>query len=147
MAPPSETAEESKPRHPLLSISLIVALMLILPALLYTIAPAGPVREGEVVYANGKQRAYFVEPGRYRQAGYGNACILEPRDALVVVQTPVARLDGALRVRFEGKTIIEFPFCPPHAEVLIKPHQVVQRASPWQELTDSLARFLRPSPG
>lgn len=147
MVSPLGQAGERKARYPLLSISLVVALMLMLPALLYTIVPAGPVREGEVVYADGKQRAYFVDPSRYRQAGYGNACILEPEDALIVAQTPAARPDGALLVRFEGKTIIEFPFCPPHAEILIKPHQVVQRASPWQTLIDSLARVLRPPPG
>lgn len=134
-------APEARP--PLLSIGLIVAVMLIIPAFLYSVAPDEPLKEGVVVFSNGKQRAYLAEPASYQQAGYTNYCVLEPSDQLVVIQKPSDRPDGSLLARFEGKTAVQFPFCPPQAQVIVKAHQVIQKESLLRTIRDRIERFFK----
>ena len=116
-------------------ISLIVIMMLMIPVFLYTVAPEEPVKEGMVVYASARQRAYFEEPDRYRTMGYTTYCILEPQDSLLIIRIAT---DGSLAARADTKARVEFPFCPPHAVVLVQTHQVTQKQSLWQELKNVL---------
>lgn len=142
----NSTTEKSgapETRPPLLSISLIVAVLLIIPAFLYSVAPEEPLKEGVVVFSSGKQRAYLADPARYQQAGYTNYCVLEPKDQLVIIQRPSDRSDGSLLVRFEGKTTIQFPFCPPQAEVIVKSHQVIQKESLLRAIMDGIVNFFK----
>lgn len=144
MGSPTEQSESPPERHPLAGIGLIAIVMVILTAVLYSVSPVGPMREGDVVFADGRQRVYLATPARYREAGYETHCYLEPREALVVLERPLDRPDGTLKARFEGKSRLEFPFCPPQAEVLVKPHQVVQKVGLWEELKARLAGLIQP---
>ena len=126
----------ARKRRALMRISLIVIMMLMIPVFLYPVAPEEPVKEGMVVYASARQRAYFEEPERYHIMGYTTYCILEPQDSLMIVRTAS---DGSLAARADTKLRVEFPFCPPHAIVTVQTHQVTQKQSLWQELKNVLA--------
>jgi hypothetical protein len=130
------------PRAPWGMIGVIVGMLLILPAFLYSVAPEEPLREGVVVFSNSKQRVYLAASDRYRHNGYSNYCVLEPQEQLVILRKSSDRVDRSFVARFEGKTVIQFPFCPPQAEVIVKPHQVAQKESLLQELKDSALHFL-----
>lgn len=124
MAPASEDRSKAAPsRSPLLLVSLIASLVLIVPALLYSLAPEEPLQEGDVVFSTGRNVVYLHEPVRYQQVGYKQSCILEPGDQLVIVRKP-EQPGEPIFARAEGKQRMERPFCPPKAEVIVKPHQV-----------------------
>ena len=126
--------EEDRKRRVLATLALFVAMILSVPAVMYSITPAGPIRDGDVIYANDRHEARFRSPEAYQDIGYGVACFLERRDALVVVQKSSDRRDGLLLCRVTGRIRIEIPFCPPNAEVLLRPHQVVQKLTLWDDL-------------
>lgn len=119
-----------------------MAATLILPAFLYSVAPDEPLKEGVVAFSDGKQRVYFADPRRYEREGYVNYCVLESNDQVIVVQKASDRSDHALLGRFEGRGKIQFPFCPPQAEIVVKPHQVVQKESLLRELKEKLSHLL-----
>jgi hypothetical protein len=139
MAHSAEQDGAPRSRQPLLAISLIVAVMLIMPAFLYSIAPEEPLKTGVVVFSNGRHRVAFAEPARYQRNGYESTCVLEPRDQLLIVQGLGQRPDGALLVQADAQKKLEFPFCPPQAEVVVPPHQVVQKESLWSRIRLGLA--------
>jgi hypothetical protein len=112
----------------------LVIVILTVPAIIYSIAPAGPIREGDVIYANGRHEVWLHSPQAYRDAGYGATCFLERRDALLVVQKPSDRSDGLLLSTLQGRSRAEPPFCPPHSHVLVRTHQIVQKGSMWENL-------------
>ena len=134
--------ERSKTRPPWAPIGIIVAATLILPAFLYSVAPDEPLKEGVVAFSDGKQRVYFADPRRYEREGYVNYCGLESNDQVTVVQKASDRSDHALLGRFEGRGKIQFPFCPSQAEIVVKPHQVVQKESLLRELKEKLSHLL-----
>ncbi len=127
--------------NPLLPIGFIMLGMLTIPVWLYSTSPEGPVKEGDVVFSTGRHHAYFIEPGRFQQLGYQNFCMLEPRDQLLVLQYPAHRVDGTLVVKTLGETKRGFPFCPPQAEVILKPHQASLKVDIWGGFKDTLAHL------
>lgn len=138
---PTETQPE---RRPLGAIGVIVALVLLIPMVLfYSIAPDEPLKEGVTIFSDGRQRLYLADPRRYEGAGYQDYCVLEPGDRLTIVQPP-QRPDGSLLARVERSGPVDVPFCPPQAEVFVRPHQVVQKEHPWQEMKARLARLFAP---
>ena len=142
MERPFEEQDAARSRQALAQIGLIVVLMLILPAVLYSVAPVGPLKEGDGVFANGRQHVAFADAEPLQRLGYGSHCVLEARDQLIVLQRTTDRPDGLIRARVESRTRIEVPLCPPHVDVLLKSHQVIQKPGMLQEIRDSLARAL-----
>lgn len=137
----ADTTGPSQGRTPLGAIGVIVALVLLIPMVLfYSIAPDEPFKESVTIFSDGRQRAYLADPGRYEGAGYQDYCILEPRDQLTIMQPP-QRPDGSLLARVERTGPADMPFCPPQAAVFIRPQQVVQKQNPWGELKDRLGRL------
>lgn len=126
---------------PLLPIGVIVLGIALIPALLSSTAPDGPVKTGDVVFSTDRHRAYFVEPERFDARGYSGFCLLEPRDRLLIVHPPAARADGRLVARTIGETPRAFPFCPPHAEVVVNPHHVTLSVTVWRGLRDFVTRL------
>jgi hypothetical protein len=128
-------ADLQQKRRVLATLTVIILLLAGgVPAALYTVAPAGPVTEGDLVYANGRHEVVLADAGRFRDAGYIRACFVEPREALRVVQKPSDRTDHRLVARIEGRASIEMPFCPPGADVLLAHHQYVQRLGVWEDV-------------
>lgn len=117
--------------------------MLIVPAILYSIAPEGPIQEGDTVFGSGRHKVILAHPSDYERAGYENTCVLEFRDPLLVRTRPAENQDAPFRVRIQGKTKLEFPFCPPQADVIVKPHQVFQKPNLLTDLKDSLAQLFK----
>jgi hypothetical protein len=136
-----EREEPSKGWPPLWSIAIASAVMLIVPAVLFVALPEGPIRAGDTVFANARQTVALLN-GTLYAGRYESTCVLERRDPLVVVW----RGDdpgGPVRAQVQGKTAVEFPFCPPHAEVAVRPSQVFQKPDLWSDLKDSARQLFR----
>jgi hypothetical protein len=46
-----------------------------------------------------------------------------------------------MAAQVQGKSRIEWPFCPPQAEILIKPYQFLQKPALLQDIKDSIIRM------
>ncbi|WHZ23480.1 MAG: hypothetical protein OJF47_002592 [Nitrospira sp.] len=131
---------------PLWSITLAAAVIVLTPMVLYSIAPDGPIREGDTVFSNGSHKVPLFQPDRYQQAGYDSTCLLDPKDPLIVTHSPAEGSDDMIIAQVQGKSRIEWPFCPPQAELLVKRHHVTQQPSLLQDLKDGVQRLFKPSP-
>ncbi len=107
--------------------------------MIYSISPAGPVREGDTILAQGPSKVPLADPLLYESARFEGTCLLDPQDPLIVMQRPTDRPDGLVLAKVQGKTVTEWPFCPPHAEVLLSLGQVMQKPEFWTEVK---TRFL-----
>ncbi len=135
--------ETSPSWPPLWSIGVAIAVLLIVPTILYSIAPAGPIREGDTVFGSGRHMVVLAHPTDYQRKGYENTCVLEFRDPLLVMSRPAESPAGPFRAQIQGKTKLEFPFCPPQAEVILKPYHVFQKTNLLTDLKDSLIQLFK----
>lgn len=117
--------------------------MLIVPVILYSMAPEGPIREGSTVFSSGRHMVILAHPPDYQHAGYETTCVLEVRDPLLVISRPAESHTGPFRAQIQGKTKLEFPFCPPQAEVILKPSHVFQKSNLLTDLKDSVRQFFK----
>ncbi|HEU4686023.1 MAG TPA: hypothetical protein VFS39_16065 [Nitrospira sp.] len=129
------------PGPPLWSIGFAVAVMLGAPLLIYSIAPAGPIREGDTIFPEGAAKVPLANPLLYEAARFDGTCLLDPQDPLIVVQRPADRPDGLILGKVQGKTVVEWPFCPPQAEVLLTPGQIVQKPDVWEDIKTRVVRI------
>lgn len=139
----SASGDHPDPGPPLWSIGFAVTLMLGAPLLIYAISPTGPVRAGDTIFSAGAANVSFANPLLYESARFDGSCLLDPADPLMVIQRPTERPDGLVLAKVQGKTAIEWPFCPPQAEVLLTVHQVQQRSAIWTEVRDRLAGWIK----
>lgn len=135
--------ETSPSWPPLWSIGAAIAVLLIVPAILYSMAPAGPIREGDTVFGSGRHMVVLAHPTNYQGVGYESTCVLEFRDPLLVMSRPAESLAAPFRVQIQGKTKLEFPFCPPQAEVILRPYHVFQKMNLLTDLKDSLTPIFK----
>jgi hypothetical protein len=138
-----ENTRSARSWPPLWSIGAAMVLMLIVPAVLYSMAPEGPIREGSTVFGSGRHRVILAHPTDYQHAGFEETCVLEFRDPLLVISRPAESPPGPFRAQIQGKTKLEFPFCPPHAEVILKPSHVFQKSNLLMDLKDSVTHFFK----
>jgi hypothetical protein len=120
-----------------------MAVMLIIPAILYSMAPEGSIREGRTVFGSGRHTVILAHPTNYQHAGYEATCVLEFRDPLFVISRPTDSHTGPFRAQVQGKTKLEFPFCPPQAEVILKPSHVFQKSNLVTDLKDSVKQLFK----
>ena len=92
MYPPQEKRRKTEP--PLWSIGLVVALMLIVPFVLYSMAPAGPIREGDTIFAEDTLKVPLAHPLLYEITGFDGTCLIDPHDPLTVLRQPEAEEKG-----------------------------------------------------
>ena len=130
---------------PLWSIALAAAVIVLTPMVLYSIAPDGPIRIGDTVFSNGSHKVPLFQPDRYRQVGYESTCVLDPKDPLIVTHSPAEGSDDEIIAQVQGKSTIEWPFCPPQAELLVKRHHITQQPNLLQDLTDGIRRLFKSS--
>lgn len=124
------TSSEDNTGHtepPLWSIGLAVVLILVAPVVLYSLAPTGPLREGDTIFSEGQQRAQLTKPVAESPLHEHDTCLLDPGNPLIIIEHPTDRPDGTILAQVQGNPAIEWPFCPPHAEVLLKSHQIFQK--------------------
>ncbi|SLM47688.1 conserved protein of unknown function [Nitrospira japonica] len=112
---------------PLWAMGLVVLLMIVTPLIIYSIAPSGPIREGDTIFSEGSITVPLAHPLLYDRARFDGSCLLDPEDPLMVITQPVERVDGLILAKVQGKTMIEWPFCPPQAEVLLTMQQITQK--------------------
>ncbi|MCA9470499.1 MAG: hypothetical protein MRJ96_06110 [Nitrospirales bacterium] len=122
-------------------IGLTVLGILILPIFLYSNAPEGPIKEGDIVFSTGRHRAHFVEPTQYQDSGFQGFCVLEPRTQLLVMQQPATRPDGSFIARPLDRSVHEFPDCPARADLVLHSHQVTLQSDTWSEIKDTLGKI------
>jgi hypothetical protein len=130
---------------PLWSIGLAAAVIFLAPMVMYSIAPPGPIRNGDTIFSNGTHKVQLSEPLRYAQAGYQETCLIDPKDPLIVLHSSADPPNDLMLVQVQGKTKIEWPFCPPQAEILVRPHHILQKPNFLQEISDSMTRIFRGS--
>lgn len=118
--------EDNHSEPPLWSIGLAMVIILITPLVLYSLAPPAPIRAGDTVFSDGEQHARIrrIAPG---QEAEDNTCLLDPNSPLIVIHTPTTDPDGSIIAQVQGNPADEWPFCPVHTEVILKPHQVFQK--------------------
>jgi hypothetical protein len=83
MDPPQEERHKTEP--PLWSIGLVVVLMLIVPFVLHSMAPAGPIREGDTIFTDGTLKVPLAHPLLYESTGFEGTCLLDHHDPLMVL--------------------------------------------------------------
>jgi hypothetical protein len=108
MHPPQEARCKTEP--PLWSMGLVVTLMVIVPFVLYSMAPAGPIREGDTIFTDGTVNVPMAHPLLYKSTGFDGTCLLDPNDPLMVLRQPKDRIEGVIFAKVQGKTAIEWPF-------------------------------------
>jgi hypothetical protein len=124
MPPTSDQTSRSDP--PLWSIAAAVIIILVAPLALYSLAPTGPIREGDTVFSEGEQHVQ-IRPSTTDQRGKADTCLLDPNSPLIVLQTLTDHADDSIIAHVQGNPSGEWPFCPVHTEVLLKIHQVFQK--------------------
>ncbi len=126
----SPSSREPLSRRPLATLGTVFLLVMLIPLTLYPLAPDEPVSVGDRVLAEGKQTVALADPGRYHALGYKTSCVLEPHDRVVILRMPQQSSadQTILGQRDSGpEARPQFPFCPPQAEVLLLPHQIIKK--------------------
>ena len=118
-------------------------MILLAPMVMYSIAPPGPIRDGDTIFSNGAHKVHLSEPQRYTQVGYQETCLIDPKDPLIVLHSSADPPNDLMLVQVQGKSKIEWPFCPPQAEILVRPHHILQKPNFLQEIRDSMTRIFR----
>ena len=127
MSAPSTPDNMQHPEPPLWSIGLAVMIILGAPVILYSLAPSGPLREGDTVFSDGQQRVRLTKPPAAQLRQSDDTCLLDPDNPLIVVRSPDDHPEGLIVAEVQGRAVSEWPFCPPHAEVLLTPNQTFQK--------------------
>ena len=132
-------SESSK--TPLISIGAAIVVVLLVPVLLYSVGPEGPLKVGDVVFSTDRHRVKFVDSTLAQTQGYQAFCILESRVQLVVQSTePIP--GGTVVAEPIGVEAIEVPYCPPRTSVILQPFQATLKADIWGGLRDTLSNLV-----
>ncbi len=142
MAPDSPNAQDqNQTEPPLWSIGIVMMIILLAPLILYSFAPAGPIREGDTVFSDGQQRATFTTPTASPSLQPDETCLLDPNNPLIVIENSGGQPDGVIKAEVQGSPSVEWPFCPVHAEVRLSLHQVFQKPAALGTVRDTLMRW------
>jgi hypothetical protein len=120
---------------------LAVVVILGAPLVLYSLAPTGPLREGDTVFSDGQQQVRLSSVATESFRHPDDTCLLDPGNPLIILQGPDHRPDGLMVAHVQGRPAVEWPFCPPQAEVLIRTNQVSQKPAVFTGMKDLLVRM------
>ncbi len=141
MSTPSLTDKGSDAGPPLWSIGVAAAIILLTPLVLYSIAPTGPIREGDTVFSDGQQQVQLGKPVSSRSSQADETCLLDPNSPLIVLENPTDEPGSFIKAEVQGSPTAEWPFCPVHAEVQLALHQVFQKPAALGVVRDTLTRW------
>ncbi|MFO0774009.1 MAG: hypothetical protein U0172_05020 [Nitrospiraceae bacterium] len=131
-------------KYPFLAAVLAFLAVASLPLLLYPLAPSDPLAVGHAVYAAGKERVTLLNAPRYDKFGYQATCILEAKDEIIIMEGPHTRPDRTIIARMhESREPIQFPYCPPRAELIVQVHQVKTKEGLFTAIKDATTSLLR----
>ncbi len=139
MSSDSDHAHSSEP--PLWSIGLAVSIILGAPLVLYSLAPSGPIREGDTVFSEGEQRVRLNTSISSTLLKPNDTCLLDPNSPMIVTHVPSDQSDETMTAQVQGNPSGEWPFCPLHAEVQFKIHQVFQKPATLSAVREVLVRW------
>ena len=137
----SDSHTDDPRRNPLIPIGLAILTVLVIPPLIYSIGPRGPIKKDNVVFSTGHQRVSFVEKNQFKILGYQGFCVLETRDQLLIVESAEAREDGSYLAEKMGARKTGFPGCPSHARILVYEHQITLKPDMWGGIEDTWSRI------
>lgn len=142
MAQNSLSTHGQRPTEPpLWSIGIAMLIILLAPLILYSFAPTGPIREGDTVFSDGQQRARLSTPPASRPSQNDETCLLDPNGPLIVLENSADESDGFITAEVQGNPAAEWPFCPVHAEVRLRLHQIFQKPAVLGTVRDTLMRW------
>ena len=141
MTAPSTHDEIMPTEPPLWSIGLAVVVILGAPLVLYSLAPTGPLREGDTVFSDGQQRARVTSPAAGLPLQPSDTCLLDPNHPLIVVHVPNEQPDSSIVAQVQGSPAGEWPFCPSHTEVLLRANQIFQKPAVFSGVKEMMARL------
>lgn len=137
MTAASTNDEGNRSEPPLWSIGIAAILILLAPLVLYSWAPAGPIRDGDTVFSEGQQHVQIRHTAT-GQAAMDDTCLLDPNSPLIVVHSLDTDTDGSIIAHVQGNPAGEWPFCPLHTEVQLKTHQVFQKPAVFGAIREIL---------
>jgi hypothetical protein len=136
MAPNQNSTEP-----PLWSIGIAAAIILTAPLVLYSLAPTGPLREGDTVFSDGEQHVGISGLNHNATGRTDDTCLLDPDSPLIIVHVSQIEADDSFIAQVQGNPSDEWPFCPVLIEVAVKPHQVFQKPGVFRAVQGLLIRL------
>ncbi|MGQ0557014.1 MAG: hypothetical protein ACT4PN_13840 [Nitrospiraceae bacterium] len=122
-----KTRDQHHTEPPLWSMAAAVLVILGAPLVLYSLAPTGPIREGDTVFSEGEQQVRIRRAATDQSGKTDNTCLLDPNSPLIVLHASTDQADGSIIAHVQGNPTDKWPFCPVHAEVTLKTHQIFQK--------------------
>lgn len=95
-----------------------------------------PPSPSDTIFADGEQRV--SKAARGPSYALEDSCLLDPGTPLIVTQHPTDRPDEMILAEVQGNSSAQWPFCPAHAEVLLAPHQTIQKPAVFRGLPEGL---------
>jgi len=108
---------------------------------LYSLAPIGPLREGDTVFSNGEQRVRISKLNSAITGRTDETCVLDPDSPLMIVHLSQAETGDSFLAQVQGNPSDEWPFCPVLAEVAVRPSQVFQKPAVFSGMQRLLLRI------
>lgn len=142
MSESSQLHDRSQTEPPLWSIGIVVAIILTAPLALYSLAPTGPLREGDTVFSAGQQRVRIENTTTDEPNRVDDACLLDPDSPLIVIHASHGDVDRSIIAEVQGNPANEWPFCPVHTKVRVRSHQLLQNPAVFESVRDLLAGLL-----
>ena len=136
----SSIPDHKQTEPPLWSIGIVAAIILTAPLALYSLAPTGPLREGDTVFSSGQQQVRIEKTTADKPNGVDYTCLLDPDSPLIVIDTPPTDTERSIIAEVQGNPANEWPFCPVHTAVSIKSHQMFQKPAVFNSVRELLAR-------
>jgi hypothetical protein len=118
-----------------------MAVILGAPLILYSLAPTGPIREGDTVFSDGEQRVRLSTSINGTLPKLNDTCLLDPNSPLIILHAPNEQADSSIIAEVQGNPSGEWPFCPLHAEVRLSLHQVFQKPAVLSAVKEMLVRW------
>lgn len=137
----SSTPDQTPTQPPFWSIGIVAAIILTAPFLLYSLAPTGPLREGDTVFSAGQQRVRIENTTAGKLKRVDDTCLLDPDSPLIVIHTRNTDDDHSIIAEVQGNPAEEWPFCPVHAEVRVKHHQIFQKPAVFDSIRELLVEL------
>jgi hypothetical protein len=96
---------------PLWSIGLAVDVILDAPLVLYSLAPTGPIREGDTMFSNRQQQVRLSKPLMDPRAQPDDTCLLDPDSPLIIAHVSDDQADPSIATYVQGNQAGDWPFC------------------------------------
>ncbi|CUQ66293.1 hypothetical protein [Candidatus Nitrospira inopinata] len=134
------SSEHSPAEPPLWSIGIVAIMILVAPLILYSLAPTGPLREGDTVFSDGEQRVQLITPSNTSGSRLDDTCLLDPDSPLIIAQVSDDPANPSIVAHVQGNQPGEWPFCPVHAEVRLHTRQIFQKPPVFGSIREILTK-------